>query len=81
MRRSDIRSYEATSALNLEMNMAEETTFEVGDLVQLRSGGPIMTVSWVQPGRDELTCHWFNDATAEFLTTRFVPATLAPVEG
>jgi uncharacterized protein YodC (DUF2158 family) len=34
-------------------------TFEVGSVVQLKSGGPLMTVKAIT-GR-EVTCTWFDD--------------------
>lgn len=30
-----------------------------GSLVQLKSGGPIMTIGWVEQGR--AYCNWFDD--------------------
>jgi uncharacterized protein YodC (DUF2158 family) len=37
--------------------MTEESGFEIGALVRLRSGGPAMTVHGVDS--DDVTCHWF----------------------
>lgn len=34
-----------------------ESGFEIGDVVRLKSGGPLMTVSEVFPGY--VTCVWF----------------------
>ncbi|WP_404374007.1 YodC family protein [Sphingomonas sp. MMS24-J45] len=31
---------------------------KIGDLVKLKSGGPFMTVSWMQ--EDDVGCNWFN---------------------
>jgi len=36
-------------------------SFEVGDVVQLKSGGPVMTVSKVEP--PVVTCVWFPSLT------------------
>ncbi|TCM07453.1 DUF2158 domain-containing protein [Sphingomonas sp. PP-CC-3G-468] len=54
--------------------MANEAAFKPGDLVQLKSGGPVMTVSW--SNNDELGCQWWNDAKSEYVIQRFVPAAL-----
>lgn len=32
--------------------------FQVGDLVKLKSGGPVMTVSWIN--NENTGCNWFN---------------------
>ena len=40
--------------------MADET-FEVGDVVQLNSGGPEMTVEHVNATDAKVTCTWFLD--------------------
>lgn len=40
--------------------------FKIGDLVQLKSGGPAMTVSSLPSEYSEdYTCEWFKGATAE----------------
>jgi len=44
--------------------MADE--FKLGDLVQLKSGGPMMTVDYIGPhmaggSRDEALCSWFEE--------------------
>lgn len=33
-------------------------TFKGGDVVQLKSGGPIMTIKWVEG--NEALCQWFD---------------------
>ena len=44
--------------------MAERQQFQPGDVVQLKSGGPAMTVGgWV--AEDSVRCHWFDGATAK----------------
>ncbi|MFW2349899.1 YodC family protein [Qipengyuania sp.] len=30
-----------------------------GDLVQLKSGGPVMTVAWIN--REDVGCTWFDE--------------------
>lgn len=40
-----------------------------GDVVRLKSGGPRMTVDWVDTERGTITCSWFDGETrnqAEF---------------
>lgn len=40
--------------------MMYDNAFKVGDIVQLKSGGPEMTVKAVPPPHSELyTCQWF----------------------
>ena len=34
---------------------------KIGDLVQLKSGGPVMTVAYVNGDGTEVTCNWFLD--------------------
>jgi len=53
-------------------------TFKVGDVVQLKSGGPPMTVTKVSSnmvGTTEITCIWFF---GEMETGTFKPDTLMP---
>lgn len=41
-------------------------TFKAGDIVQLKSGGPAMTVSEKdQYGKDKYICVWFRGASQE----------------
>lgn len=48
--------------------------FKIGDQVQLKSGGPVMTVT-TEPGADgKVTCEYF--AGVELKTVRLLPATL-----
>lgn len=35
--------------------------FKVGDVVQLKSGGPLMTVSYLSD-KGKFTCYWFNES-------------------
>ncbi|MGJ0319270.1 DUF2158 domain-containing protein [Aliarcobacter cryaerophilus] len=37
--------------------------FNVGDTVQLKSGGPVMTISSVED--DEIECCWFDDVNSK----------------
>lgn len=34
---------------------------QVGDLVQLKSGGPIMTVAWSNAEYGDTKCQWFDE--------------------
>ena len=47
----------------LETEMAAMTTPMEGDVVQLKSGGPKMTVDGLsdEAGRVQANCSWFND--------------------
>ena len=49
-----------------------------GDLVRLKSGGPVMTVSWIQ--RTEAYCTWF-DSSDELKNAPFKIAQLKVVDG
>ena len=48
--------------------------FKVGDVVQLKSGGPLMTVNKV--GSGEIGCQWFDKAGDDVKTRFFAPETL-----
>jgi uncharacterized protein YodC (DUF2158 family) len=52
-------------------NMAEQQQFKPGDVVQLKSGGPAMTVGG-RVAEDSIRCHWFDGATAK---TEIFPVT------
>jgi uncharacterized protein YodC (DUF2158 family) len=39
--------------------------FKVGDVVELKSGGPNMTISELQSGGGFM-CQWFNNAGSEY---------------
>jgi uncharacterized protein YodC (DUF2158 family) len=48
---------------NRRERMAEEDSFKPGDLVVIRSGGPVMTVTQCaedQLGMVRVTCSWFD---------------------
>jgi uncharacterized protein YodC (DUF2158 family) len=42
--------------------------FKAGDLVQLKSGGPQMTVKYFEPSMDSYECQWFsgNDVKSDW---------------
>jgi uncharacterized protein YodC (DUF2158 family) len=57
-----------------------EMELKVGDLVKLKSGGPVMTV--VDVDGDEVTCVWFpSDDHRKLREDDFNDATLEKVEG
>lgn len=39
--------------------------FEIGDVVQLKSGGPKMTVKFSPPEKGEVLCQWFGGSKLE----------------
>jgi uncharacterized protein YodC (DUF2158 family) len=50
-------------------------TFKPGDVVQLKSGGPSMTVILESTSADSVVCQWFKEAdpvTATFLEDSLV---------
>lgn len=55
-------------------------SFKVGDVVRMKSGGPMMTVIKIRDG-GELECAWFNQNGHEFKheSYYFQPETLKPV--
>jgi len=54
------------------------TDIKVGDVVQLKSGGPMMTVEWIDTEEDEVECIRFETKgnNQELLRDTFNPATL-----
>jgi uncharacterized protein YodC (DUF2158 family) len=58
--------------------MAERQPFQPGDVVQLKSGGPAMTVGG-KVAEDSIRCHWFDGATAK--TEIFPTAAIRLYEG
>ena len=51
--------------------------FKVGDTVRLRSGGPVMTVTYVIPGNLMVDCEWYD--AGEFIKKTFRDAVLKKV--
>lgn len=41
--------------------MADEATFQLGDVMQLKSGGPLVTVSGITNGGYNLTYYYVNE--------------------
>ena len=58
--------------------MPEARDFSPGDVVQLKSGGPAMTVGG-RVAEDSIRCHWFDVATAK--TEIFPVAAIRLYEG
>lgn len=58
-------------------------TLKTGDVVQLKSGGPLMTVEWVgessMTGTVVASCQWFDEKNKVF-NQAFPPASLCKVE-
>lgn len=59
-----------------------EETFQVGDIVQLKSGGPKMTVEFVGGsafgGGTIVQCKWFDEKN-KLMTSDFQPGSLKKV--
>lgn len=54
-------------------------TFKIGDVVQLKSSGPKMTVSGAKLSDGDIPCTWF-DATGNQKFSAFHPDMLVPVD-
>ncbi len=52
-------------------------TFKLGDTVQLKSGGPVMTVEEINE-KTGILCQWFSEK--EIKRARFRPETLTKAE-
>ena len=52
--------------------------FKIGDVVQLKSGGPSMTVSG--KSGEQLACQWYTGAEYGYSTSYFAPETLRKAE-
>ncbi len=66
-------------ALSHHLSLGEDTmakTFKVGDLVELKSGGPPMTVEHEADAQGLIYCTWFAGKKAEW--KRFNPDALKP---
>ena len=57
--------------------MQDQLPFKIGDLVKLRSGGPVMTVLAADGDRNEITCVLFDKNEAH-LVIYFPPEALVP---
>ncbi|PWV45361.1 DUF2158 domain-containing protein [Chitinophaga sp. S165] len=53
--------------------MSEANSFQEGDIVVLKSGGPKMTIQ--EPGY-WVKCIWFNELKSDFSVTNFMSSTL-----
>lgn len=53
-------------------------SFAIGDLVQLKSGGPVMTVSSSPQNNGTLYCTWFTDDHSKPCYESFKPEILKP---
>ena len=63
--------------------MAESQEFQVGDVVQFKSGGPFMTVTKVFTNAEGVKlarCFWF-DAAGQVADTNFQPVFLRLIAG
>lgn len=49
------------------------TDFKIGDIVELKSGGPKMTVSVINDEENTIGCTWFKDQTSHPTTHSFNP--------
>lgn len=49
--------------------------FQQGDLVQLKSGGPVLTVTTIR-SNTAIVCTYFNTVSGQFLIASFAPAAL-----
>lgn len=56
--------------------------FEIGDLVRLKSGGPVMTVTYISQGAQgsapKVTAHWFDSENQTFKNFDVNPLALVP---
>ena len=54
-------------------------TFQPGEIVQLKSGGPLMTIIKVEDGK-RITCMWYAQEQGEFRTHVFEQAWLDQID-
>ncbi|QJP17158.1 DUF2158 domain-containing protein [Starkeya sp. ORNL1] len=52
--------------------------FAPGDVVELKSGGPLLTV--VTATAEKVSCIWFEETVGEFRTHEFAPVLLSKAE-
>ena len=57
-----------------------EKTFEIGTLVRLKSGGPVMTVDGIYTDNGSLSCAFFDDE-GKFQTIKTFSGALVEVKG
>lgn len=55
--------------------MADESSFSPGDVVRLKSGGPALTVMWVNAD-GHYGCKWWNHAASKYEVEKFLPTSL-----
>lgn len=67
----------ATSREKQNCGAMMKTHFKAGDIVQLKSGGPRMTIAELLPGGSKYRCEWFVGTKREF--GHFAPESLEPV--
>lgn len=51
--------------------MADEAKFQNGDLVSLKSGGPVMVVVRADYNANDAYCRYWNPATSEYAGGQF----------
>jgi uncharacterized protein YodC (DUF2158 family) len=61
------------------MNDTKEAPLFAGELVQLKSGGPVMTIDWIEG--DQATCSWFDGKEECWSGGKFSVATLCRKKG
>jgi uncharacterized protein YodC (DUF2158 family) len=54
--------------------------FKVGDIVQLKTGGPAMTITYIDEDSGEVTCKWFIFASSSYGKENFYPGALKIAE-
>ena len=61
------------------MNQSTSTsTFQVGETVELRSGGPELTVIEIDTNRDLVWCKYWDSKSSRFRKESFPPNALQP---
>jgi uncharacterized protein YodC (DUF2158 family) len=62
--------------------MSKTNEFKIGDVVQLKSGGPKMTVTWVTSATEKstlLACAWFDNTKTHLYRENLSPETLRKI--